>query len=161
VAGELELILRPNRRRYLLLLLSCAGLVAGALAARKSDPINWVGILLFGSGVIVFGLLLLPGSAYLKLDPAGFTVCSLFRPHSTCWYEVDSFQVARIGGRKLVAFNYSNLHRGQEFARKLSSAIAGYEGALTETYGLSAERLAAMMNDWRQRGLYLPFPTNK
>ena len=51
-----------------------------------------------------------------------------------------------------MVFNFSNLHRGQEFARKLSSAIGGYEGAIPETYGLSAEDLAAMMNDWRQRG---------
>jgi hypothetical protein len=151
VAGELELILRPNRRRYLLLLLSCAGLAAGALTARKSDPINWIGILLFGSGVIVFSLLLLPGSAYLKLDSSGFTLCTLFRAHSTGWYEVDSFQVGRIAGRKMVVFNFSNLHPGQGVLRKLSSAVSGYEAGLPETYGLSAEELAAMMNDWRER----------
>jgi hypothetical protein len=152
VSGELELILRPNLRRSLLPLLSCAGLVVGALTVRKSDPIiGWVGILLFGSGAIVIGLLLLPGSSYLKLDSDGFTVCSLYRAHSTSWYEVDSFQVARIVGRKFVVFNFSNLHRGQEFTRKLSSAIAGYDGGLPEIYELSAEQLAAMMNDWRQR----------
>ncbi len=152
MAGESELILRPNRRRYLLLLLSCAGLAAGALTARKSDPINWVGILLFGSGVIVFSLLLLPGSAYLKLDSAGFTLCSLFRAHSTGWCEVDSFQVGRIAGRKMVVFNFSNLHPRQRVLRKLSSALSGYEAGLPETYGgLSAEELAAMMNDWRER----------
>ena len=43
-------------------------LAFGVLTVRRGDPISWVGILLFGSGVIVFGLLLLPGSAYLKLD---------------------------------------------------------------------------------------------
>ena len=152
VAG-MELTLRPNRRRYLLFMMLSAGFVAGgALTVRKSDPIGWAAILFFGSGVIVFGLLLLPGSAYLKLDSAGFTFCTLFRAHSTSWYEVDSFQVARIGGRKLVAFNYSNLHRGQDFARKLSHTISGYEGALPETYGLSAEELVITMNEWRQRG---------
>jgi hypothetical protein len=130
-----------------------AGFVAGsALMVREGDPVGWAGILFFGAGVIVFCLLLLPGSAYLKLDPAGFTVCSLFRAHSTRWYEVDSFEVGSIGRHKLVVFNFSNLHRGQEFARKLSSAIGGYEGAPPETYGLSAQELAAMMNDWRQRG---------
>ena len=130
-----------------------AGFVAGgALMVREGDPTGWAAILFFGAGVIVFCLLLLPGSAYLILDPAGFTVCSLFRAHSTRWYEVNSFEVGSIGRHKLVVFNFSNLHRGQEFARKLSSAIGGYEGALPETYGLAAEELAAMMNDWRQRG---------
>jgi hypothetical protein len=132
-----------------------ASLVAGgALTVQEGHPIGWAGwaaIFFFGSGVIVFCLLLLPGSAYLKLDPAGFTVCSLFRVHSTRWYEVDSFEVGTIAGRKLVVFNFSNLHRGQDFARALASSISGHEGALPETYGLSAEELAAMMNDWRQR----------
>ena len=149
----MELTLRPNRLRYLLLLTLSAGFVAGgALIVRQGDPIGWAAILFFGAGVIVFFLLLLPGSAYLKLDPAGFTVCSLFRARSTRWYEVDSFQVGNIGRRKLVVFNFSNLHRGQEFVRKLSSAMFSYEGALPETYGISAEELAAMMNAWRQRG---------
>jgi hypothetical protein len=53
----------------------------------------------------------------------------------------------------LVVFNFSNLHRSHEFARKLSSAIGGYEGGLPDTYGLLAKELAALMNDWRQRGV--------
>jgi hypothetical protein len=119
---------------------------------REGDSTGWAAILFFGTGGIVFCLLLLPGSAYLKLDPAGFTICSLFRTHSIRWQEVDSFEVARIASRKMVVFNFSNLHRGPEFARKLASKISGYEGALPETYGLSAEELAAVMNRWRQAG---------
>ncbi len=150
----MELVLRPNRLRYLLFMTLSAGFVTGgALMGREGNPIGWVSILFFGAGVIVFFLLLLPGSAYLKLDPAGFTVCSLFRAHSTRWYEVDSFEVGSIRKRKLVVFNFSNLHRGHEFARKLSSAIGGYEGGLPDTYGLLAKELAALMNDWRQRGV--------
>ena len=120
---------------------------------------NWVGILLFGSGVIVFSLLLLPGSAYLKLDSSGFTLCTLFRAHSTGWYDVDSFQVGRIAGRKMVVFNFSNLHPRQRVLRKLSSALSGYEAGLPETYaGLSAEELAAMLNDWRERARWPTVP---
>src|ERR1700687_5686944 len=122
MVAESELTLRPNRRRYLLFMTFSAGF---ALTLRESDPIGWASILSFGSAVIVFGLLLLPGSAYLKLDPAGFTVCSLFRAHSTSWFEVNSFEVARIGGHKMVVFNFSSLHQGQDFARKLSSALGG------------------------------------
>ena len=152
MVAETELTLRPNRRRYLLNMTLAAGFVAaGALTIRKGDPRSWAAILFFGFGVIVFGLSLLPGSAYLRLDPTGFTVCSLFRAHSTSWFEVDSFEVARIRGRKLVVLKYSSLHRGQEFVRKLAVAIGLHEGALPETYGLSAEELAAMMNDWRVR----------
>jgi hypothetical protein len=148
----MEFTLKPDRRRYLLLLIPSAGfVVSGVFMVRAADPIGWAVVLLFGAGVVVFCLTLLPGSAYLRLDPAGFTVCTLYRAHSTRWFEVESFNVARIGSRKMVVFNFSDLHPGQEFVRKLSSAVSGYEAALPETYGLSAEELAAIMNDWRGR----------
>jgi hypothetical protein len=63
----MELVLRPNRLRYLLFMTLSAGFVTGgALMVREGNPIGWVSILFFGAGVIVFFLLLLPGSAYLK-----------------------------------------------------------------------------------------------
>ena len=162
MVAETELTLRPNRRRYLLNMALAAGFVAaGDLMIRKGDPRGWAGILFFGFGVIVYVLLLLPGSAYLRLDPTGFTVCSLFRAHSTGWFEVDSFEVARMRGRKLVVFNFSNLHRGQEFVRKVAVAIGWHQGALPDTYGLSAEELAAIMNDWRQRRGHPSFASDK
>jgi hypothetical protein len=57
--------------------------------------------------------------------------------------------VSRIGIRELVVFNFSNLYRQHEFARKLCSSIGGFEGALPDTYGMSAEKL----NEWRRRSL--------
>jgi len=149
---NMELTLRPKRLKYLLFaLLSAAFVAGGVLMVRDGQRLGWFEIFFFGTGLIVFCLLLLPGSAYLKLDPAGFTFCSLFRPHSMRWYEVDSFATGRIGTNKLVVFNFSELHRGQQRLRKISSAISGYEAALPGTYGLKAEDLAALMNDWRQR----------
>src|SRR5215469_798043 len=146
------MILWPKKSKYLLFLLVCAAFtVAGVLMVRGGDAMGWLAILCFGFGVIVFCVLLLPGSAYLKLDGAGFTFCSLFRSHTLRWYEIASFGTARIGRRKLVGFNFSQFHRGQGRMRKISSAISGYEAALPDTYGMKTEDLAALMNDWRQR----------
>ena len=154
----IEVTLRPNRLRYLLLMTVSAGFAASSVVMVSeghstgwSGLAAWTGILFFGGSAIVFCVLLIPGSAYLRLDKTGFTVCSLFKVHSTRWHEVDSFEVGTIVGRKLVVFNFSDLYGRQKLARKLSSAISGYQGALPETYGLSAEELSAMLNDWRQR----------
>ncbi len=150
----MELTLRPKRLKYFLfLLVSAAFAGVGVLMVRGGDRVGWAEIALFGSGAVVFCILLLPGSAYLKLDADGFTFCSLFRSHRLRWSEVDSFGVADIGVRQMVAFNFSPLHRGQERMRKISSAIAGYEGALPDTYGRSAEDLAALLNQWRDRAI--------
>jgi hypothetical protein len=92
---------------------------------------------------------MLPGSAYLRLDPAGFTVCSLFRTHATRWFEVEGFATARISGRRMVVYNYSRFHRGQPRLRRLASTISGYEAALPDTCGMKADSLAELMNQWR------------
>ena len=148
----MEVTLRPNRLKYLVILIVCAGfVVSGALNVPKNSLIGWIEIFFFGSNVIVFGVLLLPGSAYLKLDPTGFTICSLFQARKLCWHEVESFRVDTDRGRKLVVFDFSKLHQGQEFARKVGLAISGYEAGLPDNYGLSPEELAATLNEWRER----------
>jgi len=137
---------------YLVILIVCAGfVVSGALKVPKDSLKGWIEILVFGSNAIVFGVLLLPGSAYLKLDPTGFTICSLFQARTLGWHEVDAFRVDTDRGRKLVVFNFSKLHRGQEFARKVASRLSGYEAGLPDNYGLSAEEPAATLNEWRER----------
>jgi hypothetical protein len=148
----MEVTLRPNRLKYLVILIVCAGFaVSGTLNVARNSLIGWIEIFFFGSNVIVFGAFLLPGSAYLKLDPTGFTICSLFQARKLGWHEVEAFRVSTDRRRKLVVFDFSNLHQGQEFARKLASTISGYEAGLTDNYGLSAEELAATLNEWRER----------
>jgi hypothetical protein len=148
----MEVTLRPNRLKYLVILMVCAGFaVSGTLNVAKNSLIVWIGIFVFGSNAIVFGVLLLPRSAYLKLDQTGFTICSLFQALTIGWHEVDAFRVDTDRGRKLVVFDFSKLHQGQEFARKFGSAMVGYEAGLPDNYGLSAEELAATLNEWRER----------
>jgi hypothetical protein len=147
----MELTLRARRLKYFwFLLVSAAFTVIGAFMIRDRAPTGWLVLLFFGASTIVFCVLLIPGSAYLKLRPASFTVCSLFRTSTTRWDAVDRFETGHVGLRKLVVFNYSDSFRRYELARKISSTISGHEGALPETYGLSTEELAALMNEWRQ-----------
>jgi len=142
--------LRPRRLRFLILLIVSIGFcVEGLKMIQTGDHTGWLLTVFFGAGVIIFCVTLLPGSSYLELDPAGFTVCSLFRSRTTRWSEIDEFRVAELGTRKSVVFNYSK-HRFEKFIQKASYVIADCEGALPDTYGLSADALAAMMNDWRK-----------
>jgi hypothetical protein len=147
-----ELILTPNRLKNALFAVLCAAFTAsGVLMIRSGEALGWLEIALFGSGALVFWVQLLPGGAYLRLDPAGFTVRSLYRTHTTSWYEVEDFATARISGRRTVVFNYSGLHRGQPRLRRLAAAISGYEAALQDTYGMKPAALAELMNQWRHK----------
>ncbi len=162
----MELILKPSRFRYMKLLIQAGLFVAvGLFIVKYYKPgsampaalfVGRSAIIFFGAGGILVCVNFLPGSSYLKLDQTGFTTCSAFRSHSFRWCEVDSFEVGRIlrvMGPRAVVFNFSRLHQGHESLRKFSSMISGYEGALADDYGMSAEKLAATLNEWRQRAV--------
>jgi hypothetical protein len=113
-----------------------------------------------GGGVVVsgfFGLtaavaliqLLAPGR--IELSPDGFTVYALGTIRTTAWSDVSSFSSVRASAlSKIVAVNPADsrtLGRAGAAVRK----VVGFNRALPDTYGLSAENLAALMNDWHTR----------
>jgi hypothetical protein len=149
-----ELILRPGRLKILAAVIVGAGIAVNAafeLRTGVSGPLfAGIGIVGFGGGAIAFSLLLLPNGAYLKLDSGGFTACSLFRTHRYRWLDVERFEARRIGWRELVGFNLSKEHRSRQSAPRLSWRVVGFDGGVP-AYGMSAQELAALMNEWRQR----------
>ncbi len=147
-------ILRPNRLKTFGWLTLCAGFTAGGAWMILSDEsIGWLPALFFGLGVVVFGVILLPNSAYLRVSQDGFTVCSLFRAQSYRWSDVGPFTVDRIGPNRMVVFNFSDQYRAFPPARKVASAITGYEGALPDSFGMSLKELACLLNEYRQTKL--------
>ncbi len=125
----------------------------GAWLISRGDNIGWFASILFGLGCIVFILLLIPNSAYLQISEKGFEVRSLFRNHFTPWEDVEEFGSGYIGRNKLVIFNYSQNHNKYSLVKKIGRSISGVEGALPDTYGKSAEELAELLNEWRDKFL--------
>jgi hypothetical protein len=147
-------ILRPKRLKTFGWLALSAGFTAGgAWMILSGEPIGWFPALFFGLCAVVFGVILLPNSAYLRVSQDGFTVCSLFRAQSYRWSDVGPFTVGRIGPNRMVVFNFSDQYRAAPRARKLASALTGYEGALPDSYGMSLEDLASLLNEYRQTKL--------
>jgi hypothetical protein len=136
-------------RNVFLFLVSTIFVIGGVWLARNGDFWGWWVAGFFALGVIVAVVNSLPGSSYLRLDNEGFTTCSLFRSHTFRWSDVERFEVARISTNKMVVFNFSDTYLRQEVGRKIATAMAGYEGALPESYGLSPEELAKLLNRHR------------
>ena len=157
----MALILKPSRVKSVRMLIFSIAIVAesiyfvveGTSTGRFGAIVGCAAILFFGPGLILYSVLLIPGSAYLKLDSEGFMVRTIFRAYSVRWEEVESFQVRDFGSRKMVVFNFSNLGRGKESVSKLAIAPGLHEGILRDTYRRSPEKLAATMNEWRARAL--------
>ena len=53
--------------------------------------------------------------------------------------------------QKMVA--YDNVNAARRAVARINVAIAGRNAALPDTYGLSADNLAAVMAQWRERAL--------
>lgn len=106
-------------------------------------------IIFFSLGVLVGLVGLLPNSSYLTLTEQGFLFASLFRKHFVSWSNVQSFVPVKIQFNRMVGWNYSPAFGGSQRLRGINTAIAGVEAALPDTYGMSAEQLANLMNQLR------------
>lgn len=113
------------------------------------DGLGWLCVVFFGACALVFAILLLPNSTFLKIDENGFTVCSLFRSYTYLWKDVQSFDIAIIGVQKMVVFNFSNTYKGAHIARRMSVATCGYEAGLPDSFGLTPSELAALLNHYK------------
>jgi hypothetical protein len=129
------------------MLLGALVFVAVGVWVVSFEPvIGYLSIGFFGLCAVAFGVNLLPNSSYLRLTREGSTVCTMFRSRSGAWREVNKFGVNRIGVRNIVGWAPS--HPASKFDNT-ARVITGYASTLPETYGLTAEELAELLNRWR------------
>lgn len=100
--------------------------------------------------LVAFCVQLHPRASYLTLKKNGFVFCSLFRSHEVRWDDVEFFDVMKIGGTKMVVWNYVPEFSEQIRSRRAAAALTGCEAALPDTYGFKAEDLAELMNQMKQ-----------
>jgi hypothetical protein len=158
------LILRPRNLKTIgLLLISFTLVLGGVILIDESPLISWFCISFFGIGVIVFTLELIPNSNYLKLTKDGFEIRSLYKSNFTKWNDINSFKagvlkipVYNVLGtffnkkKKMVFFDYKETHRKNKITKSLSKSLSGSQAALPDLYGMKADELAKLMNDWKK-----------
>jgi hypothetical protein len=143
--------LRTKPTKIILYLSGSLIFVAIGVLTFEGTFISWLSIGFFGLCSLVFALLLLPNASYLQLTPEGFTMCSLFRSHSYSWSEIEDFAVGKMANTETVVFNHSPFYKNQNTLRKTNKKFFGFEAGLPDTYGMSAEKLADLMNEWKRR----------
>ncbi|MBV8889576.1 MAG: hypothetical protein JO305_07895 [Alphaproteobacteria bacterium] len=155
-AAMFPTVLRPSRRRNAGFAALCLLFVAGGLWMMQTQGTDrgmsnfWWGVatvVFFGLGTVVFGITLLPGAAYLKLEATGFTVCSLFRKRFTPWQAVEHFGVTQIVLRKYVGIAFTPAGKQEIAMSRVNTRLIGFDDMLPDTYGRSAEELTALLND--------------
>jgi hypothetical protein len=127
--------------------------VISGLVFRQANPVMaYLCVGLFGLGMLVFLIQLIPGSAYLELASDRFTFSNLFKKSTVYWKDVAAFRVTKITrSKKLVGIDFIETSAGHKVGRALASALTGVQGALPDTYGMKAEALADLMNEIKKR----------
>jgi hypothetical protein len=148
------MMLRPSPWKWLMVTLGGLGFVIGEVFVMSHDAsgaswTDWATIVFFGLVAIVGLINLIPGASYLRLDAQGFEMRSLYRGHTTAWSDVTGVGIMQVGTRKLVGWNFIAGYERQSRLRKINTSIAGFEAALPDTYGMSAQALADLMESIR------------
>lgn len=110
------------------------------------DTMNrWIGvanIIFFGLCAIIFIIMLIPNSSYLRVDEKGFEMRSLFRSTFIPWHVINSFSTKRIFINNMVMIDFNSEYID-------TSKLKSKTGAFPDTYGMSAKKLAEIMNEYK------------
>ena len=157
MAMNLEIrVLKASRFKWAVLLLAGAVFaLAGVLVFFAAPGGRAGGIIVFG----FFGLCAVVAAiqlvfrSTLTLTADGFTFTALRRRVTRPWSDIDSFvpvQTSAFGG--VVGIQLAASAQQRSGVRKAARNVWGYDGgALPDTYGMTVNELAALMNEWRDR----------
>ncbi|PYJ03749.1 MAG: hypothetical protein DME25_11360 [Verrucomicrobia bacterium] len=151
IPPPLPFTLYPKKSKTVLLFIVCLAFVAGGLwLGRKGDKVGWLCAGFFGLGIPVFLLQLHPKCSSLTVTEEGMEIRSLFRSSKVRWSDISDFGVSTLRQQglpvnRMVGFNYSAAYQRASKARSVAKALAGFEGALPNTYGLRPEELAQLL----------------
>jgi hypothetical protein len=155
-----ELVLKPSTASLLWPLVACLAFVAiGAWMLGSSPGMGWLVIVVFGLGLVVLSVQLLPGSSQLRIGPDGFQERSLFRARSFRWQDIKGFVPYRASPRTRVwrvGFFYRDDYvppkgRAGRLGVAAARSLAGVEGGLSSNFGRSAQELADLLNSRLQQ----------
>lgn len=147
-------VLHSSRRRTLgLLALSGGFAFAGVLMVGADADFGWL-VAAFGLvGTLVFAIMLVRPNR-LELSQQGLTTVTLGRRWSVKWSECGEFRASKIdynvAAPSMVVFDCSAPGVRSHVLEAAAEALSGANAALPETYGMSADELAELLNSYRE-----------
>ncbi len=154
---NLPLKLYPNKLKTVLLFLISIGFVVLSIY-NFINAEGWLEKAIFScTGFLflvcaaVFVINFLPSANFLEVTDKGIETKNLFKSTFIPWENLENFGSRRVFLNKLVLYNFSDQFKNQSLDKKMSKKFFGYNGALPDTYGMSAEKLAELLNSYREK----------
>ena len=155
------LILRPSKGQWLftsviLFALFAACAFTTLVQGSTNELFGWVMLALLGALSAWSIWFAFSKRTRLELTRDGFTYYTPIASGAYRWSDIEAFAHGSMNRRETVFFKFAAHYNGKKPAlHQLSGVLAqGYEMALPDTYGLTAQALAALLSEWRQRAVY-------
>jgi hypothetical protein len=147
--------LRPSRVRWLMLFLVAMVLSSAAVWAMADffPALRWVVGIFFGVAAVIALLNVIGVASKLELKRESFTCTTLFRSFTRKWADCSTFDPVRMGVNRFVGFTSAEDDAAKPKLSANNKHMIGHSGMLPDTYGLTAEELAALMNRFRARAM--------
>ncbi|HEX2869051.1 MAG TPA: hypothetical protein VHO03_18565 [Ignavibacteriales bacterium] len=147
-----EIVLRSGKSKYLRSLISSLAFTAFGikLAAESHSALGWIIAVVFAFAALASLIPVLPNQSYLKLDKHGFTIRSMFQTVKVRWNEVENFEAQKRYSKMSVV--YSFLRKTRNYVN--IENLMGKKEVLPDIYGMEAQALADLMENFRIRYSY-------
>lgn len=132
--------------------LATAAIFGGVLLALYGKPWGWALAVAGLVGAAAATALLLPGANALRVHAEGFEVVAGWRRHAVAWDDVGPPRRALGPEGDVVVVDFAD-PSAHAALRALGLRTAGIDGALPDTYGVSADDLVELMRDAHRAAL--------
>lgn len=156
--GGEPLIFYPGKLKWFSMLAICAGFVAIGVFVMVDAPILMRALIIgfFGIGIPLSLAQMFGGISWLKLDEDGFEFSQFGRKFAYRWLDVSEFGVWKMKQGFLTTSAHVCFSTEADAGKamgKVNQFMTGGTGSLPDTYGMSARKLAELMNTWRDIAL--------
>lgn len=153
-----SLTLYPGKQKWLGVLVISTLFVLTAVFLITDEPLTLRAMVggFFGLGVPLSLLQLFGTSSWLRLEETGFEYAQFGRKFRYDWANVSEFGLWKMKQGLLTTSSHVGFSTEANSAKllgKINNALVGASGTLPDTYGMSAEKLAELMNTWREKAL--------
>jgi hypothetical protein len=147
-------VLRPGRGRGVAFIIIgvAFGLFLAWLGPGGGSPVGyWAFTIIVMALWLGFGVYMVNPRHYLRLDARGMEIHTLRHTTAHRWQELRGFYAEGTATQPMVTYELAGENPRADAWTRVTHIVTGGREVLPNTYGLPAEELARLLNEWREQ----------